>query len=102
MKGRHMEAEGALVRRLRSWILTGATAPGLSTADLDPQFTYEDGAFRIEAPDAAMWVSGDIGGLEGVSLIAEVVGEGSLCMVVRGRDPVTNMWHQCAWVFETR
>jgi hypothetical protein len=97
-----MEADGELVRRLRSWILAGTAQQGLSAADLDPQLTYEDGMFRIAAPDAAGWVSGDFMGLDGVSLIAEVVGEGSLCVVVRGRDPVTNMWHQCAWVFETR
>jgi hypothetical protein len=95
-----METESEIVCRLRSWILAGANAPGLLAADLDPHFAFDNGAFCIEAPDAVEWVCGDLGEFVDVTLIAEAVGEGSLCMVVRGRDPVTEMWHQCAWLFE--
>jgi len=97
-----MKTKSEIFRRLRSWVLADANGPGLLAADLDPHFTFDNGVFRIEAPDAAEWVDGDFAGLVDVTLIAEAIGEVSLCMVVRGRDPITEIWHQCAWLFEMR
>lgn len=89
-----------LISRIREWVLASGSRPGLSAADLDPRFRYEDGILQIEAPDSAEWVRGDSEGFVDVTLVAEVTAPASFCIVIRGRDQVTDLWHQSAWVFE--
>ncbi len=97
-----MPLNSELVGRLRDWVLAGAKQPGLSAADLDPLFTFENGAFHIEAPHAAAWVSGQSEGLVDVTLDTEATGNAWFSIVVRGGDPVTDLCHQSAWLFEIR
>jgi hypothetical protein len=89
-----------LIDRLRKWVLAGASRPGLTTAELDSRFRYEDKLLQVEAPESAEWVDGHLEGFVDFTLVAEAVAQATFCMVIRGRDPVTDLWHQSAWVFE--
>jgi hypothetical protein len=93
-------AESNLIARLRSWISAGAAPRQLEAADLHRDFSYDDGIFRIPPPLAAEHARMDAAaGLEETSLLVEIVASESYVAVARGRDPVTNLWHQCCWVW---
>lgn len=86
--------------RLLTWLAAGANPRDIPSDDFASTFSFEDGGFRI-APPLAMEHLQVAGGaaLVDVSLLATLEAPASLVCVLRGRDPVTEMWHQCAWVF---
>jgi len=91
-----------LVERLRAWLHSGAARTELSVTDLHAEFSYEDGIFRVQAPDAAGHATMTNGRFEELAFLDEVVTPDRYIAVARGRDEVTGLWHQCAWVFILR
>jgi len=88
-----------LVARLHAWIASGAVPARLPAADLDEAFSFDNGTFRLGPPVAAEHATMQgAAGLVDVALLAEIVAGDSYVVVARARDPVTDFWHQCAWV----
>ena len=89
-----------VIHRLRTWLSGGAVPEELPEADLHDTFCYEDGAFRVGPPHGAEHAR--MKGAEGfvdITIVADVVAADAFIAVTRGRDPVTELWHQSAWVF---
>jgi hypothetical protein len=95
-------ANELLVERLRAWLRSGAAGTELSVTDLHPEFSYEDGAFRVQPPDAAGHATMTNGRIEELTFLEEVVTPDRYVAVARGRDEVTLLWHQFVWVFVLR
>ncbi len=95
-----MAAESDLFQRLRRRILEDEVA--LSVDDLHPDFTFDDGIFHLEPPEAASWVLDHNRGEElvEVAVLAEAMADRWFCLAARGRSAFTDLWHQCAWMFE--
>jgi hypothetical protein len=91
-----------IVERLRAWIRAGAVPKELSAKDLHEDFSYEDGIFRVKAPLAAEHARMTDQRLEQLTVLAEVVAPDGYVAVARGRDDITGLWHQSAWVFVLR
>jgi hypothetical protein len=95
-------ADEPIVERLRAWVRAGAVPRELSAIDLHDDFSYEDGIHRVMPPLAAEYARMTNGRLEEIAVLAEVVAPDSYVIVARGRDEVTGLWHQLAWVFFLR
>ena len=91
-----------IIERLRAWVRAGAVPSELPAADFHEGFCYEDGIFRVQPPDAAGHATMTDGRLEEVDVRAEVVTSDSYVAVARGREDVTGLWYQFAWVFLLR
>src|SRR5438045_3125965 len=88
-----------IVERLRAWVRAGAVPRELSATDFHEDFSYDDGIDRVQPPLAADHARMTDGRLEELAVLAEVVTPDSYVAVARGREDVTGLWHQRAWVF---
>jgi hypothetical protein len=95
-------AEQGIVERLRAWVRGGAVPKELSADDLHPEFSYEDGVFRVQPPLAAGHARMTNERLEEIVVLAEVIAPNQYVAVARGRDDITGLWGQHAWVFVLR
>ena len=67
---------------------------------LHESFVYEDGVFRVEPPDSAGHIHEAAGtGFAQLSVLAETAAATSYVCAFRGLDPITELWHQCVWIF---
>jgi hypothetical protein len=94
--------DAPIVERLRTWVHAGAVPKQLSAADLHGDFSYDDGMFRVPPPHAAEHARMTDGRFEELAVLAEVVTPDTYVAVARGREDVTGLWRQCAWVFLLR
>jgi hypothetical protein len=88
-----------LIEYLRSWMRAGAVPKALSAVHFAQHFSYDDGIFRVSPPLAVDHARMGDRGLEQLVVLAEVATSDAYVAVSRGRDDITGMWHQTAWVF---